>query len=63
MNLFVPKAPKVAAPTPAAQVDDAQVAAQQDDDLAKRRGGAADIITGSGGAEPTTPTGKATLGS
>lgn len=60
---LIAKPPAIPAPLPVAQRDAAAIAAQTDDELAKRRGGAADIITGVGGAEPTAATGKATLGS
>ena len=59
---LVPKAPTLPAPVPVATRDDAMSAIQTQDELARRRGGAADMITGAGGAEPTTPTGKALLG-
>lgn len=44
--------------------DDAMTAAERQDALLRRRGGAADIVTGSYGAEPSAgATGKTTLGS
>ncbi len=48
---LVPKYPKLPAPQPVATRDDAEAQLQGADALARRRGGAADIITGAGGAE------------
>lgn len=59
---LVPKPPKIPSPQPVATPDDAAAAIQSQDELARRRGGAADVITGASGAEPSTPTGKALLG-
>lgn len=47
--------------TPSVTRDDARDAAAADDELRKRRGGAADILTGVGGAEAGT-TGRSILG-
>jgi hypothetical protein len=61
---LIPKTPKMPAPLPQVDPDQARIAAEQNDELASRRGGAADILTGSMGAEPTAgQIGKATLGS
>jgi hypothetical protein len=49
-------------PLPAVTRDDARDQATQADELRRRRGGAADLLTGPGGAEPTGATGKTTLG-
>jgi hypothetical protein len=56
------KVPKLPAPLPTARREDADPSAMLDE-LRKRRGGAADQITGYGGAEPAVQTGKTTLGS
>jgi hypothetical protein len=55
--------PKIKAPhaTPAVTRDDALDSAAIEDQLLKRRGGAADILTGAGGAEAGN-TGKTVLG-
>jgi hypothetical protein len=45
------KPPAAMAALPVATRDDAAAMAQQDDDLRQRRGAAADILTGTGGAE------------
>lgn len=58
---LVPKYPKLPKPTPVAQRDDAEAAMAQEDELARRRGGAADVITGAGGAEAAAG-GKSLLG-
>ena len=52
-----PKLDLPAAPRPASR-DDAEEAARRADELRRRKGGAADIITGTGGAEPSVSTGK-----
>lgn len=57
------KQPKIPGAQPTVTRDDAIAAMAQQDELAKRRGGAADIITGSGGAEASGTGGKSTLGS
>lgn len=54
------KKPKLPAPAPAPTRDDAARAAMKEDNLRKRRGGAADILTGAGGAEAAA-TGVKTL--
>lgn len=54
-----PKAPP--APLPTATRDAARDRVAQEDELRRRRGGAADMITGSSGAE-AGETGKTTLG-
>lgn len=59
---LVPKAPKLPAPLPAPTTDDAAAQTNMQDELARRRGGAADVITGAGGAEASGGTGKALLG-
>lgn len=54
------KAPK---PIPTATRDDAREKVMADDALRRRRGGAADILTGSAGAEASAgATGKSMLG-
>jgi len=53
---------KAPAPLAAVTRDDARDMASQADELRRRRGGAADILTSSGGAELTGGTGKTTLG-
>jgi len=52
-------------PTPLRPVtrDDAVASIAADDELRRRQGAAADIITGSGGAEAALTGGKLTLGS
>ena len=52
-------------PTPLRSVtrDDAAATIAADDEIRRRQGAAADIITGSGGAEATLSGGKLTLGS
>lgn len=62
MKLF--KKPKIPSPGPAPKPvtrDDARESAERDDELRRRRGGAADILTGTGGAEAGSG-GKTTLG-
>jgi len=60
---IVPKAPKLPAPLPTPTFDDAAAKTATSDELARRRGGAADVITGAGGAEASAgSTGKALLG-
>lgn len=54
------KKPKIPAPTAMPTRDDAARAAMKEDSLRKRRGGAADILTGDGGAEAAA-TGVKTL--
>jgi hypothetical protein len=58
---LVPKMPKLPSPLPVPTTDDAAAQISTQDELARRRGGAADVITGSGGAEAGA-TGKALLG-
>jgi hypothetical protein len=55
-----PKAPAV--PLTQATRDDTLRAIAQDDTLARRRGGAADILTGAGGAEAGPVSAKDLLG-
>lgn len=52
---------KPPAALPSLQRDDAVAAAEANDERLRRKGGAADILTGSGGAEAPT-TGKTSLG-
>jgi hypothetical protein len=59
---LTPKAPKMPAPTPTATRDDARAQIASGDALKKRRGGAADMLSGAGGAEAGGG-GKDTLGS
>lgn len=54
------KKPKLPAPAPAPTRDDVAREAIRDDELRKRRGGAADMLTGAGGAEAAA-TGVKTL--
>lgn len=54
---------KPPAPLPTVTRDDAIVAAQSADELRRRKGAAADIVTGTGGAEAAPTGGKLTLGS
>lgn len=49
-------------PLPQASRDDAAAAIARDDELRRRKGAAADILTGSGGAEATGTPGKFILG-
>ena len=59
-----PATPKLPAALPQPQHDDAIDALRSGDALRKRRGGAADLLTGTGGAEASAAaTGKDTLGS
>lgn len=58
---LIPKMPKAPAPTKPVTRDDARLAADRDRELSARRGGAADMLTGSGGAEAGS-TGKTQLG-
>jgi hypothetical protein len=61
--LGVFKKPKAAKPTQAAAArDDTLRSIAQEDALAKRRGGAADILTGAGGAEAGPASAKDLLG-
>lgn len=63
LSLLTPKAPKLPAPLATPTRDDAAKLIENDDALRKRRGGAADILTGAGGAEAgAAATGKQTLG-
>ena len=52
------------APSPMGSVtrDDAAAQVASDDEIRRRKGGAADILTGSAGAEPVLTGGKLTLG-
>lgn len=59
---LIPKMPKLPAPLPTVQRDEAAATIQSEDEIRRRRGGAADIVTGAGGAEPAQATGKTTLG-
>lgn len=56
---------QAAPPAPIASVtrDDAVAAANSRDELLRRKGGAADVLTGTRGAEAPSATGKTTLGS
>ena len=61
---LVPDTPKLPAPVPTPTRDDARDATATEDRLRKRRGGAADILTGSSGAEAASGAGgKDALGS
>lgn len=63
-SLLKPATPKLPAALPQPQRDDAAAQLRGDDAFRKRRGGAADLLTGSGGAEAApAATGKDTLGS
>lgn len=53
MKMFRPKGKTPMATRPVTR-DDARETADLDDELRKRRGGAADILTGAGGAEAGT---------
>lgn len=53
---------KSPAPIAAVTRDDARDQALMADDLRRRRGGAADLLTGNGGAELAGGTGNTTLG-
>jgi hypothetical protein len=53
----------VAQPLPTATRDDGAALAQQEDELRRRKGSAADILTGSTGAEAALSGGKLVLGS
>ncbi len=58
------KVPSLPAPIATPTRDDARAQISAEDALRKRRGGAADILTGTSGAEaPPGSTGKQTLGS
>lgn len=61
-RLMKPKTPKLPAPLPAVTRDPIRDRQALEDELRKRRGGAADIVTGYGGAEPAVETGKTVLG-
>lgn len=56
------KKPKIPAPAPAPTRDDVARQAIKEDALRKRRGGAADILTGAGGAEAAAPGVKTLVG-
>lgn len=59
-----PAAQAQANPLPAANRDDARTQAQRDDELRRRKGAAADLITGSSGAEASSASlGKLVVGS
>ena len=61
---LLPKTPKLPAPQKTPTRDEARDAIAAEDALRRRRGGAADIMTGSGGAEAGPAAGgKDTLGS
>lgn len=49
-------------PLPSVTRDDARDSSAMADELRRRRGGAADMLTGAGGAEAGTGGGKSTLG-
>lgn len=53
----------VAQPLPTATRDDASALAMQEDEIRRRKGSAADILTGSTGAEAALSGGKLVLGS
>lgn len=55
-------APKPAQPQLNPTRDDAAALTRTNDDLLRRKGGAADILTGSRGAEPASTGGKTRLG-
>ena len=56
--------PDPANPLPVANRDDARADAQRNDELRRRKGAAADLITGSGGAEASAGSlGKLVVGS
>jgi hypothetical protein len=57
------KSKKAAVAVPQATRDDAAAAIAADDELRRRKGGAADILTGSRGAEAALTGGKLVLGS
>lgn len=61
---FIKKPKKADQPTIVPQVtrDDANIIRDREDELRRRRGGAADILTGLGGAEPASATAKTVLG-
>lgn len=61
VGLLKPKRPKLAAPTPIATRSNAADVARVDA-LRSRRGGAADFLTGAGGAEAAPASAKALLG-
>jgi hypothetical protein len=61
--LFGGKKKRPREPLPSAGRDDATAAIAADDELRRRRGGAADILTGTRGAEAATTGGKLVLGS
>ncbi len=58
------KKPQAQQPLPAANRDDARTAAQRDDELRRRKGAAADLITGTQGAEASAASlGRLVVGS
>lgn len=57
------KTPKVPKPLPIATRDDARGLAERERELSRRRGGAADILTGTSGAEAGPGSAKELLGS
>lgn len=61
---LIPSAKKLPAPVvpPTATRDDARARIQAEDELLRRRGGAADILTGSDGAEAGPVSAKQLLG-
>jgi hypothetical protein len=60
---LVKKPGKAPAPLPTPTRDDVVDRMASEDELRRRRGGAADILTGQGGAEAAPSGGKQTLGS
>lgn len=60
LGLF--KKPKIPSALPTATRDDTLRSIAQEDALSKRRGGAADILTGAGGAEAGPASAKDLLG-
>lgn len=59
---LIPKLPKPPVPLKPATRDRARETANLDDELRRRRGGAADMLTGTGGAEASGSVGKTQLG-
>jgi hypothetical protein len=61
--VFGGKKKKPVQPLPQATRDDAQALADQEDELRRRKGGAADILTGTMGAEAALSGGRLVIGS